>query len=82
MCGIVGLMSKNSSYEELFEDINCMKNQISHRGPDDSGIWIDSETGISIGHNRLSIIDLSKSGHQPMKSKNGRFIISFNGDTY
>ncbi len=82
MCGIVGLISKNYTHQELFEDISCMKNQISHRGPDDSGIWIDSSSGISIAHNRLSIIDLSMSGHQPMKSKNGRFIISFNGEIY
>ena len=82
MCGISGLITKNYSYKELFEDINLMRNEISHRGPDFSDTWIDSELGISFAHNRLSIIDLSSSGNQPMKSKNGNLIISFNGEIY
>ena len=59
-----------------------MKDQITHRGPDDSGVWVDSESGVAMAHNRLSIIDLSKSGQQPMKSISGRYIISFNGEVY
>ena len=82
MCGISGLITKNYSYKELFEDINLMRNEISHRGPDYSDAWIDTELGISFAHNRLSIVDLSSSGNQPMKSKNGNLIISFNGEIY
>ena len=82
MCGISGLITRNYSYGELLEDINLMKNEISHRGPDYSDTWIDSELGISFAHNRLSIVDLSPAGNQPMKSRNGNLIISFNGEIY
>ena len=82
MCGISGLITKDYSHQELFEEINLMKKALAHRGPDDSGTWIDNKLGITLAHNRLSIIDLSEAGHQPMKSKSGRFIISFNGEIY
>tara|TARA_Y100000589_G_scaffold313221_1_gene334340 strand:- start:19695 stop:21659 length:1965 start_codon:yes stop_codon:yes gene_type:complete len=82
MCGISGIITNNSTKEEIYKNINLMTSKIKHRGPDDYGVWIDTERGISMAHNRLSIIDLSKSGHQPMKSKNGRYIISFNGEIY
>ena len=82
MCGISGLITRNYSYGEILEDINLMKNEISHRGPDYSDIWIDSELGISFAHNRLSIVDLSPAGNQPLKSRNGNLIISFNGEIY
>ncbi len=52
-----------------------MTAQLRHRGPDDSGIWQDAGTGIGLGHTRLSILDLSPEGHQPMHSANGRFVL-------
>jgi asparagine synthase (glutamine-hydrolysing) len=55
---------------------------LAHRGPDDSGVWIDSAAGVGLGHRRLSIIDPSPEGHQPMLSSDGRYVISYNGEIY
>lgn len=55
---------------------------LDHRGPDDRGEWWDDEAGIALGHTRLSIVDLSPSGHQPMTSASGRYVITFNGEIY
>tara|TARA_Y100000589_G_scaffold164083_1_gene155942 strand:+ start:3470 stop:5425 length:1956 start_codon:yes stop_codon:yes gene_type:complete len=82
MCGVSGIISNNLSREDLYKNIDIMKKYINHRGPDNSGSWLNNELGIGIAHNRLSILDLTRSGHQPMKSKSGRFIISFNGEIY
>jgi asparagine synthase (glutamine-hydrolysing) len=59
-----------------------MTDPISHRGPDDHGVWLDNEAGIGLGHRRLSIVDLSPLGHQPMASEDGRWVISYNGEIY
>jgi asparagine synthase (glutamine-hydrolysing) len=59
-----------------------MSNSLLHRGPDDSGSWWDEELGLALSHRRLSIIDLSPAGHQPMSSTSGRFVIAFNGEVY
>lgn len=84
MCGITGYctFSNDNSYEQLESIINKMSDSLSSRGPDDKGFWIDSNKGIALGHRRLSILDLSSSGHQPMVSNNQRYIISFNGEIY
>jgi asparagine synthase (glutamine-hydrolysing) len=55
---------------------------LAHRGPDDSGVWVDSQAGVALGHRRLSIVDLSPAGHQPMSSWSGRYVITFNGEIY
>jgi asparagine synthase (glutamine-hydrolysing) len=59
-----------------------MRDRLAHRGPDGAGLWIDADAGIGLGHRRLSIIDLSPAGHQPMTSPSGRYCIAFNGEIY
>ena len=59
-----------------------MADQLSHRGPDDSGVWVDRQAGVAFGHRRLAILDLSPDGHQPMHSETGRYVIVFNGEIY
>jgi asparagine synthase (glutamine-hydrolysing) len=80
MCGFVGFFTRQSESLEVL--VNRMANTISHRGPDDAGIWVDAQAGVALGFRRLSIIDLSSAGHQPMASRGGRFVITFNGEIY
>ena len=80
MCGISGFYSNSSSVSS--NTIMKMNAAIFHRGPDSNGFWIDKNSGIVLGHQRLSIIDLSDSGNQPMRSNSGQFILTFNGEIY
>ena len=80
MCGIAGYFSTQLSSEETC--IRRMIKTLDHRGPDDSGVWLNPGAGIALGHARLSILDLSSLGHQPMRSSCGRYVISFNGEIY
>ncbi len=64
------------------ELVGRMSDVIRHRGPDDEGIWSDAHAGIALGHRRLSILDLSPAGHQPMVSVCGRYVLAFNGEIY
>lgn len=81
MCGIVGIFSYGDQNKQWhIEDLESMIHSLSHRGPDDRGRY--SEPGIFMGHTRLSIIDTSSSGHQPMFSSDGRYVICFNGEIY
>ncbi len=82
MCGIAGFVAPPASGEQLECVTRRMSDCIRHRGPDDSGVWIDGDAGIALGHRRLSIIDLSPEGHQPMFSASGRFVLIFNGEIY
>ena len=80
MCGINGFYSKSSS---TFNNVIVKMNlAISHRGPDSNGTWTDKNSGIVLGHQRLSIIDLSVAGNQPMQSNSGRFVLTYNGEVY
>ena len=80
MCGISGFYS-NSNFSTN-QIIRKMNNIISHRGPDFSGIWQDDTVGIALGHQRLSIIDTSAAGNQPMQSNSGQLILTYNGEIY
>jgi asparagine synthase (glutamine-hydrolysing) len=84
MCGITGFgeITRERSADELQALVTRMRDALCHRGPDDAGLWVDAEAGIALGHRRLSIIDLSPLGHQPMFSANGRYAIIFNGEIY
>jgi asparagine synthase (glutamine-hydrolysing) len=83
MCGIAGIlqMPKASRSADL-DAIGRMTNRLHHRGPDAHGSWCDRDAGIAFGHRRLSIVDLTDAGRQPMLSESGRFVITFNGEIY
>ncbi|MEL7559373.1 MULTISPECIES: asparagine synthase (glutamine-hydrolyzing) [Stutzerimonas stutzeri subgroup] len=80
MCGIAGF--KTSSNVNYVEVLNGMTNAMKTRGPDDSGLWFDENSKTGLCHARLSILDLTSTGHQPMTSKSGRLIMVFNGEIY
>lgn len=82
MCGITGFWSTPATEAELLEMLAPMTSALQHRGPDDCGLWCEPAVGIGLGHRRLSIIDLSPQGHQPMFSGSGRYVIVFNGEIY
>jgi asparagine synthase (glutamine-hydrolysing) len=83
MCGITGFVQPvGLSPEWASSVLASMTREISHRGPDDEGAWIDGAAGVALGHRRLSILDLSPAGHQPMLSATDRFVIIFNGEIY
>ncbi|MEO8286218.1 MAG: asparagine synthase (glutamine-hydrolyzing) [Chloroflexota bacterium] len=83
MCGWVAF--RETGYRgdsDLYGLVLRMASTLAHRGPDDSGAWVDSEAGLALGFRRLSIIDLSPEGHQPMRSESGRYVIVYNGEAY
>lgn len=83
MCGIAGMLSAPAvTAERLTQDLQKMTQTLVHRGPDDAGAWCDAASGIGLGHRRLSIIDLSPLGHQPMASQSGRYTLTYNGEMY
>lgn len=83
MCGFAGFWSKNESVvRDTDALLSRMSSAIAHRGPDDHGAWSDRANGIGFGFRRLSIVELSQAGHQPMRSNSGRFVIVFNGEIY
>ena len=81
MCGIAGFIGAASG-SDIGATAEAMAKSIAYRGPDDQGIWIDGECETALVHRRLSIIDLSAAGHQPMLSADGRYVISYNGEVY
>jgi len=84
MCGISGFFTppRSRSSDQMTAEVTRMTDAILLRGPDDSGAWVDADSGIALGHRRLSILDLSPLGHQPMISADGRYVIVFNGEIY
>ena len=84
MCGIAGFvdLEGGAGENELRALAGAMAETLRHRGPDASDVWADGEAGVALGHTRLSIIDLSPAGAQPMRSSCGRFVITYNGEVY
>ena len=81
MCGIAGVFNLHGYKTILVEELKKMTDSISHRGPDDEGIWINDSNEIGLGHRRLSILDLSNKSTQPMHF-GSRYTIIFNGEIY
>lgn len=84
MCGFAGYwrFEANQTAVQLLDMVAPMAEVLNHRGPDDLGTWAEVDAGIAMGHRRLAILDLSSSGHQPMTSSTGRFVLSYNGEIY
>ncbi len=79
MCGIAGFCNARFDWQD---NINRMNEKMYHRGPDASGVWASEDKSVVFGHRRLSIVDLTPGGTQPMESHNGRYVIAFNGEIY
>ncbi len=83
MCGITGFYDNAGRFNNTADVIaRAMSATLNHRGPDDSGVWLGNGNKLALAHQRLSVIDVSVSGHQPMSSSGGRYIIIFNGEIY
>ena len=85
MCGILGTSSNLESEKNLFPSEELFRKSLSlidHRGPDGKGIFYDNKSSVSLGHTRLSILDLSKRSNQPMISKDGDTVLIFNAEIY
>jgi asparagine synthase (glutamine-hydrolysing) len=84
VCGLTGFLDldRRLAVEQLAGITQRMSDSIAHRGPDDAATWVDAEAGLGLGFRRLSIIDVSPLGRQPMHSAGGRFVIVYNGEIY
>jgi len=83
MCGLSGFWApRGGAVEPMTALAQAMTQRIANRGPDDAGAWADADCGIALAHQRLSILDLSAAGHQPMQSACGRYVMVFNGEIY
>jgi len=80
MCGICGIYAPKAGAG--LGPLQAMTASLAHRGPDDQGLWTDAEAGLALGHRRLSILDLSPRGHQPMVSASGRYVLCYNGEIF
>lgn len=83
MCGFAGILTVRPSDRSALEPVvERMTAPLAHRGPDGAGVWVDAEAGVGLGFRRLAIIDLSETGHQPMRSPRGRYWMVYNGEVY
>jgi asparagine synthase (glutamine-hydrolysing) len=83
MCGVAGFWQlRGGARDALLDQVQSMSARLTHRGPDDKGSWCDESAGIALAQRRLSILDLSPAGHQPMPSACGRYVLVFNGEIY
>jgi asparagine synthase (glutamine-hydrolysing) len=82
MCGFAGYWGGVGSADRAEKILGDMATAVRHRGPDDCGVWWDERADLGLAHRRLSILDLSAEGHQPMRSATGRYVIAYNGEVY
>ena len=82
MCGIAGYRVVSGQVDPWAADLPAAIQSLHHRGPDDGGTWYSSDRSLGLGHRRLSILDLSSAGHQPMESSCGQWVMVFNGEVY
>ena len=82
MCGFAGMLGGNWRQEDAPAQLTPMARALEHRGPDDEGLWWDEAAQVGLAHRRLSVVELSAAGHQPMASHNGRYVIAYNGEIY
>src|SRR5581483_12421084 len=80
MCGIAGIVERPGA--ETARSLRSMIDRLAHRGPDDCGIQCWPDCGVGVAHRRLSVIDLTAAGHQPMATPDGRYTITYNGEVY
>ena len=80
MCGIIGVIRRGGLIDA--DAFSSMRDRLAHRGPDDMGSWFNCEGRLAMGHRRLSILDTTSAGQQPMHSVSGRYTIVFNGEIY
>ena len=84
MCGIAGILDPAAATgaDRLGGLASTMASSLVHRGPDDSGLWVDADAGVALGHRRLAVIELGPGGAQPMVSSGGRWVVAYNGEIY
>ena len=82
MCGLAGVLLSERKSIPISDVVDDMAATLAHRGPDSGGNWVDTGQGIGLSHRRLSIVDLSEHGQQPMMSQNGRYVLAYNGEVY
>jgi asparagine synthase (glutamine-hydrolysing) len=82
MCGICGILAFNDNFACDERVTVAMRDTMIHRGPDDAGVWRSPTGHATLGHRRLSIVDVSHSGHQPMSNEDGSVWVAFNGEIY
>jgi asparagine synthase (glutamine-hydrolysing) len=82
MCGLAGFVELKGACRDAARVAQAMAGALAHRGPDHAGVWVDEALGVALAHRRLSIVDLSPAGHQPMASASGRHVLVFNGEIY
>src|SRR5258708_26407851 len=82
MCGIAGCWVRRDDPGAWLRDLDGSVASLARRGPDDRGVWVRPGGRVALGHTRLSILDLSPLGHQPMRSADGSMVMAFNGEVY
>ena len=82
MCGIAGFVDRSGRHASLTTELDLAVAALRHRGPNDQGTWLEEHARAGLGQTRLSVLDLSSNGHQPMISADGQLIMAFNGEVY